>query len=83
MKLTRGDAIMQTSPTFRMKLLTVNPHLKIVGQRVLACKVSYFLGSDPANWRMRIKRFAEVRYRTRSYRSWVVVWVQMQVRAGL
>ena len=46
----------------RMKLLGANPSPTVHGLSELPGKSDYFLGNDPAKWRVNVPRFARVEY---------------------
>jgi len=48
--------------TLRMKLAGANPNASLGAADQLPGKTNYFIGNDPAKWRMGVPQFARVRY---------------------
>ncbi len=48
--------------TLRMKLAGANPNASLSASDQLPGKSNYFIGNDPAKWRMGVPQFARVRY---------------------
>jgi hypothetical protein len=65
--LTAGEAVLALEsprPTsLRLRLEGANPRPRVAGVEELPGKVSYLLGSDPAEWRTDVPTYARVKYR--------------------
>ena len=61
----RGAAVGPTAANttvVRMKLIGANTSSKVTGMEKLPGKSNYFIGNDPAKWRMNVPAYAKVRY---------------------
>jgi len=56
----RGPA---TGTVLRMSFADANPDARVAGLEELPGKAHYFIGNDPAKWRINVPTYAKVRYR--------------------
>lgn len=61
--LTSTEAVLQTGrDVFRMKLVGANPNSRAEGGDLQIAKSNYFIGKDPAKWRIGVANYGRVRF---------------------
>ena len=59
---TRTPKIGDIRTVLRMTFLGANPNARVAGQDELPGKANYFIGNDPAKWRINVATYARVYY---------------------
>ncbi len=57
-----SDSPAVTTAVVRMKVVGANPDVPITAESELPSKSNYFVGNDPAKWRVNVPQFGKVRY---------------------